>query len=168
MIWSKKQTIDRLMSILTDVSYRIVKVSGKIGARVSDWFMNWLIIAIGQLNEPIEESLGQFERSNKLDSNYWVFLVVEKVWMGGQVQQVVTGQGGRMCTFCTDLTKRDTDTRLEHQERHRHTAPTQRGTETHDSNTKRDTDTHLKHKRDTDTRLEHKERQQRHRKRTQS
>ena len=53
MIWSKKQTIDRLMSILTDVSYRIVKVSGKIGARVSDWFMNWLII--GQLNEPIEE-----------------------------------------------------------------------------------------------------------------
>ena len=76
--------------------------------------------------------------------------------MGGQVQQVVTGQGGRMCTFCTDLTKRDTDTRLEHQERHRHTAPTQRGTETHDSNTKRDTDTHLKHKRDTDTRLEYK------------
>ena len=68
MIWSKKQTIDGLMSILTDVSYRIVKVSGKIGARVSDWFMNWLIIAIGQLNEPIEESLGQFERSNKLDS----------------------------------------------------------------------------------------------------
>ena len=66
MIWSKEQTIDRLMSILTDVSYRIVKVSGKIGARVSDWFMNWLII--GQLNEPIEESLGQFERSNKLDS----------------------------------------------------------------------------------------------------
>ena len=96
------------------------------------------------------------------------FLIVEKVWMGGQVQQVVTGQGGRMCTFCTDLTKRDTDTRLEHQERHRHTAPTQRGTETHDSNTKRDTDTHLKHKRDTDTRLEHKERQHRHRRRTQS
>ena len=63
MIWSKKQTIDRLMSILTDESYRIVKVSGKIGARVSDWLI------IGQLDEPIEESLGQFERSNKLDSN---------------------------------------------------------------------------------------------------
>ena len=65
--------------------------------------------------------------------------------MGGQVQQVVTGQGGRMCTFCTDRTKRDTDTRLEHQERHRHTAPTQRGTETHDSNIKKDTDTRLEH-----------------------
>ena len=90
--------------------------------------------------------------------------------MGGQVQQVVTGQGGRMCTFCTDLTKRDTDTRLEHQERHRHTAqtpretqthtPKTRGTQTHGSNTKRDTETRLEHKRDnTDTEEGHSHRQ---------
>ena len=79
MIWSKKQTIDGLMSILTDVSYRIVNVSGKIGARVLDWFMSWLIITIGQLNELIEESLGQFGRSYKLDSNKrLIFFIVEK------------------------------------------------------------------------------------------
>ena len=79
MIWSKKQTIDGLMSILTDVSYRILNVSGKIGARVSDWFMSlWLIIS-GQFNELIEESLGQFGRSYKLDSNKrLIFFIVEK------------------------------------------------------------------------------------------
>ena len=105
-----------------------------------------------------------------------------------QVQQVVTGQGGRMCTFRTDRTKRDTetqlehkrdtDTRLEHQERHRHRARTQEGhrhiarapreTQTHGPNT-RGTQTHSSNtKRDTDTRLEHQERQHRYRRRTQT
>ena len=124
MIWSKKQTIDGLMSILTDVSYRIVNVSGKIGARVSDWFMSWLIIAIGQLNEPIEESLGQFERSNKLDSNErLIFFHFRKMWVGSQVQQVVTGRSRRKNVYFLHGP---------HYERHRHTTRTPRETHTHD------------------------------------
>ena len=51
-----------------------------------------------------------------------------------QIQQVVTGQGGRMCTFRTDRTKRDTDTGLEH----KRDTDTPRETQTHGSNTKRD------------------------------
>ena len=153
MIWSKKQTIDGLMSILTDVSYRIVNMSGKIGARVSDWFMSlWLIIS-GQFNELIEESLGQFERSNKLDSNErLIFFIVEKVWVGIHRLLVRFNKWSLVkeeeCVLFARTALRETQT---------HGSNT-RGTQTHSSSTKRDTDTWPKHKRDTDTQLEHQER----------